>query len=72
MYVIHDFKILNQRLSQKSYAAKQKRGSMKIPDQLKALGLPAFKGRQHSGIDVSIRLSGTFGGDRNNSANCCS
>ena len=45
---------------------------MKIPDQLKALGLPAFEGRQHSGIDVSTRLSGTFGGDRNNSANCCS
>ena len=31
---------------------------MKIPDQLKALDLPAFEGRQHSGIDVSIlRLS---------------
>lgn len=29
---------------------------MKIPDQLKALGLPAFEGRQHSGIDVSKRL----------------
>lgn len=34
---------------------------MKIPDQLKALGLPAFEGRQHCGIDVSLRLSGAFG-----------
>ena len=33
---------------------------MKIAAQLKALGLPAFEGRQHSGIDVSIRLSGSL------------
>ena len=43
---------MNQRPSQKAYTAKQK-SFMKIPDQLKALGLPAFEGRQHSGIDVS-------------------
>ena len=69
MYVIQDFKPNDLMPSQKAHAAKR---SMKIPDQLKALGLPAFEGRQHSGIDVSTRLSGSFGGDRNNSANCCS
>jgi 3'-5' exoribonuclease 1 len=41
----------------KSYAAKQKKRSMKIPDQLKALGLPAFEGRQHSGIDDTRNIA---------------
>jgi hypothetical protein len=40
---------------------------MNIPAQLNALGLPAFEGRQHSKIDVSIWLSGNlFCGDRTN------
>ena len=30
------------------------RRSLNIPAQLKALGLPEFEGRQHSGIDVSL------------------
>jgi len=37
--------------SSKAHAANRKRRSMKIPAQLKALGLPTFEGRQHSGID---------------------
>jgi len=32
-------------------------GSLNIPSQLKALSLPVFEGRQHSGIDVSNILS---------------
>jgi 3'-5' exoribonuclease 1 len=30
---------------------------MNIPAQLKALGLPAFEGRQHSGIDDSRNIA---------------
>lgn len=30
-----------------------RRPSMNISSQLRALGLPAFEGRKHSGIDVS-------------------
>jgi len=37
--------------SDRAHVANQKRGSLKIPAQLEALGLPAFEGRQHSGID---------------------
>ncbi|KAF8803549.1 hypothetical protein BYT27DRAFT_7109456 [Phlegmacium glaucopus] len=33
------------------------RRSMNIPAQLKALGLPAFEGRQHSGIDDSRNIA---------------
>jgi len=43
--------------SNKAYAAKQKRRSMKIPDQLKALDLPAFEGRHHSGIDDTRNIA---------------
>ena len=69
MYAIHDFTPSELMPStQKKRTANRKRRSMKIPAQLKALGLPAFEGRQHCGIDVSIRLSGSFCGDRINSA----
>ncbi|KAG6821163.1 hypothetical protein H0H93_005383 [Arthromyces matolae] len=34
-----------------------RRRTLNIPAQLKALGLPAFEGRQHSGIDDSRNLS---------------
>jgi len=36
------------------------RPSLNIPAQLKVLGLPAFEGRQHSGIDVSRDLGAPF------------
>lgn len=58
-------------LPQKAHSTTRR--SMNIPAQLKALGLPVFEGRQHSGIDVSIPLPcSLFSGDRSNSATCCS
>lgn len=40
-----------------SNIANRKRRSMKIPAQLMALSLPAFEGRQHSGIDDTRNIA---------------
>jgi 3'-5' exoribonuclease 1 len=41
----------------RTHAETRKRRSMKIPAQLKVLGLPAFEGRQHSGIDDTRNIA---------------